>query len=445
VKIGEQDLAGHVLSDMCRDGYLCPGAMVQTAGMPSHGQHSALDAWMALLAGPGPWRATHPEHRAWIVLLTIAEVIALLGTAGSAIRTISIADTVGGTVAASLAVGAVVLLCVHVIVSQTSQWLTGRVWPSLLVRSSLLSLLVLSLLASGRRWDLLWSSALAIAMGIDIAATCTELGWKAQPIVWYRSFLKSGFHLGMVVAATGFAVLSKGGSLDTIVPIFFTMHVWIGLAFATVWTVNAQYLRDVSERTDALAQVVENERRARAHWLHDNVCADLRLVSMRIETAQVDRNETLAMLQQFDHQIRLRQLDELFAAGSVTVAELLQPYIRRCQTNNAEVTALPSFEEASRAVPTAAAQLLSRAASTLTSNALNAGATEVGIATETRAGYVTLRVDDNGPGLPADPFIPGRGLWNLRSDLPPGSISVGTSPLGGTHVTVSVPLDARRQ
>jgi len=377
------------------------------------------------------------------VLLTIAEVTALLGAAGSAIRTIFIADTAGNRFAATIALASVATLCVHVIVSQTSQLLSRRVWPSLLVRSALMTLLVLSLLASGRRWDLLWSSAFAVAMGIDIAVTCTELGWRAQPWAWYRGFLRSGFHLGAVTAALGFALVSNSGALGIISPIFLTMHIWIGLSFATVWSVNYQYLRDVQDRDEALAQVVESERRARAHWLHDNVCADLRLVSMRIETAHVDRAQTLAMLQQFDHQIRLRQLDELLAAGNVTVAELLQPYIRRCQANNAEVTSVPSFEEASRVLETATAELLARAASNLTSNALNAGARAVGIATETRNGFVTLRVDDNGPGLPAEPFIPGRGLWSLRTDLPPGSISVGSSPMGGAHVTVSVPLDPR--
>lgn len=416
-------------------------AIRQTAAMPTGRSSFVFDTWVALLAGSGPWRSSDDQHRAWIGVLTSVEVAALVGASFGALRVTSPSDHSWGV---PVSVAAPLLAALHVLWRLRAR-VPARIWPSVVSRVLLLAAFTIGLLSTGQQWGLLWSSFVSLAMGIDLALTCLALGWEAAPRAWYRRFLTSGFHWGVTAATATFILVRGTKSFHVVLPAYITMHLWVGGAMGTLWLISSLYWRDVAERAAAIEAVIDAERRARAHWLHDNVCADLRLVSMKVETSDLSRRAILGLLDQFDHQIRLRQLEELMATGEVSVAELLQPYIRRCQAHGADVAGLPTFETASIALSTEPARLLARAAANLTSNALNAGATQVGFSIDCDGPMLTLRVDDNAPTTTSPQLVPGRGLWKLREDLRPGDVQFGPGNSRGHFVIVTIPLHPKRQ
>ena len=162
-------------------------------------------------------------------------------------------------------------------------------------------------------------------------------------------------------------------------------------------------------------------------------------MSLRLQTNSVTTEGAVDLLNEFDHQIRLRQLDELFGAGVVRLAEVLQPYIRHAQNHGVEILGVPAFEDASLQLEEPSARLMARTASVLTSNALNAGATAISYRVQTSAGQVHLSIADNGPGLHLADIPHGRGLWTLSQDLKPGGLAIEPNPGGGTIVTATIP------
>jgi hypothetical protein len=404
--------------------------------MPDQHGSLVLDTWVALVAGRGPWKSADRPHQAWIGLLTTVEIAALIVTSFGALRVTQPASSGWGTlvsVAAPLIASGGVVLGFF---SQTAQ----SVWPSVVLRVTLLVAFILGLLATGQEWGLLWSSFVALAFGVDLSLTCLELGWEATPKAWYVRFLLSGVHWGVLTAVVVFVLVRGTDSLDVVLPAYLTMHLWVAGALTTLGLINSLYWRDVGERSQQLSDVIDTERRARAHWLHDNVCADLRLVSMKVETSDISRDDVLGLLDQFDHQIRLRQLEELMATGEITVAELLQPYIRRCQAHGAEVVGLPTFDTASATVSAAAGRLLARSAANFTANALSAGAARIAFSVELGNDTISFRVDDDAPASSEPELVPGRGLWRLQEDVRPGVVEFGRSELRGAFVAVSIPL-----
>ncbi|MGB8860947.1 MAG: hypothetical protein WCC60_16930, partial [Ilumatobacteraceae bacterium] len=376
---------------------------------------------------------------AWSRLLALVQVFAVAITAG----TLWWAHAAGGanhTLVIALATAALLGLLVHPILriaSHRARSLSVR--SNLVYRVVLIAVVLMTIYALMPGWSALWCSPFAVAGGIDASLTCSELGWRARPRIWYVHFLRSGFHLGIVGAVVATFAVGGASRLSVVVPLFVVLHVWMAVAVATLWIISRLYGIEQDERRQALAEVVESERRQRAHWLHDDVCAQVRLVSLKLQTNAATTDEVVGMLDDFDHQLRLRQLDELFGAGSVRIAELLQPYIRYAQNQGVTIAGVPGFEEAAMQLSEQSARLTARAANVLTSNALNAGATVVSYGVSTDGGFLRLVVADNGPGFSLHTVPHGRGLWALGNDLQPGRLTVEPNDGGGSVVTAAIP------
>ena len=399
-----------------------------------------LDTWVAFLAGSNPWASGERVNSAWSRLLALGQVFLV---------TIVVCTLWWGH-RENLAAHRVVLLFGTVALLALSIMpvlrVAGRPTRSLTVRFNLVSRLIgisivfMSTYALLPGWRTLWATPFAVAAGIDASLTCSELGWEAKAAVWYRRFVHSAFHLGIVGAVIATYAVGGERRLSIVVPLFVVLHVWLGVAVATLWIIGRLHSVELTERAAAFAQIVEIERRQRAHWLHDDVCAQVRLVSLKLQTNSATTEEVVGLLNDFDHQLRLRQLDELFGAGSVGLAELLQPYIRHAQNNGVEIIGVPAFEEAAFQLSEKGARLTARTANVLTSNALNAGATTISYGVHTSEGFLHLAIADNGPGFHLADVPHGRGLWTLIHDLKPGGLAVDPNAGGGTVVTATIPF-----
>ena len=400
----------------------------------------SLDTWVALLAGSNSWASGERGSSAWSRLLALGQVYTVVVV----VCTLwwGHTDQVGSArtflLIATLAFGVLLLHPVTLVLGRALRSLTVRV--NLSARLILLSAIFMSIYALLPGWRTLWATPFAVAAGIDASLTCSELGWKAQPGVWYRRFLQSPFHFGILGAVTATYAVGGQRRVSIVIPLYVVLHVWLAVSIATVWIISRLHGAEVKEQDTLLAGAVEAERRQRAHWLHDDVCAQVRLVSLKLQTNSATNDEIVGLLNDFDHQLRLRQLDELFGAGSVGLAELLQPYIRHAQNNGVEIVGVPAFEEASVQLSEAGARLTARTANVLTANALNAGATSISYGVHTAAGFLHLAVADNGPGFRLADVPHGRGLWTLMHDLKPGGLAVDPNAGGGSIVTATIPF-----
>lgn len=399
----------------------------------------SLDTWVALLAGSNPWTNDEQSSTAWSRLLSLVSAIAIVATMGTIWRSGRGSGNEMSPVAIAVGTIALCLLLASALLRLTRRRpLSRSLAVNVVGRSMLIAAVCLSIYALLPGWQALWSTTFAVALGVDASLTCMDLGWRARPTIWYRNFLRSGFHLGVLGALIATFVFGGGRRLSIALPLYVCIHVWLCTALVTVWIIGSIHRGDQAERQQAIADVVEDERRQRAHWLHDDVCAQLRLVSLKVQTDAATQGDIVQLLDDFDHQLRLRQLDELFGAGSVRIAELLQPYIRNAQNHGVNIAHVPAFEEAAVILSEAEARLFARAANVLTANALNVGATTISYDVTTSAKRLLLSVSDNGPGFTLSDVPHGRGLWSLIDDLHPGGVEITTSELGGATVIASI-------
>ena len=394
-----------------------------------------LDAWAALLAGSAPWVTDDHPTEAWTRFLGLVEVGALVVTAGlfwwpaSHHRTL---PALAGSIAVLLlalnplqrAIGHRIRACPYAV---SISW-----------RILLLSVAGITIHATLHGFATLLSVTLAVGFGADLALTCNELGWTPTPVEWYRRFLLSAFHFGVLGAVAATVVAGGASRLRFVLPIFVTIHAWAIVALATLWCLNILQREHVAERDDLVRTAIANERRQRAHWIHDDVCAQLRLVSLQVQSDAPDTRQTVELLADFDHQLRLRQLDELLSSGTVRLAEVLQPYIRYAQNKGVHIQSVPGFDQAARELDESTARMTARAINLLTANALAAGATSLSYELGLNDEVIELTICDNGPGFDLADVPHGRGLWSLMTELGPDSIAVHPADGGGSVVTVKV-------
>jgi CheY-like chemotaxis protein len=363
-----------------------------------------LDTWTALLAGSAPWSGDEPRKDAWNRLL----MFGLFLVAATTIMILFATRDVGAPrslVAVLVASGALGLLSVQAVLRIARLPLRPRgVWSNLAVRVVLLVTVWLAIYSVLPGWRALWSTPAAIALGLDVVVTCNEIGWRPRPLIWYRNFLFSGFHLGMIGALIATFVVANDTPSHLVLPIFVCMHAWAATAVMTLWVVGTLQAADTDDRERSVREVLDGERRRRAHWLHDDVCAQLRLVSLTLQTNQTANDEVVALLDDFDHQLRLRQLDELLGTERVKVAEVLQPFIRHAQNQGIRIEGVPAFELAAITMPQDTARLAARAASLLTSNALNAGATAIAYEVGGDNRFLTSPSPTTAPASPSTTF-----------------------------------------
>ena len=142
----------------------------------------SLDTWMALLSGGSPWATGEQRDDAWSRLLTFVELFAIATT----VSTLWWAGHINAS--SSPAIVGTVALCL-VAIPPLMRLIMHDPWPrslpfNLIARATLLTMTCMSIYALLPKWNSLWSTPFAIAIGIDISLTCSELGWRARPLVW---------------------------------------------------------------------------------------------------------------------------------------------------------------------------------------------------------------------------------------------------------------------
>jgi hypothetical protein len=421
--------------------------------MPETLHPRVLDLWVALLAGERVWYdgpiQPGPRER-------ISAAFALIGAACS-IATIWVvvgarfdpwdldiitarrATLLAFTTAATLAALALGIRYLRVVRGHEA---VGRpLWPELVWRSVAFLLLTAVFAGAIPRAHVPGVVPLGVLAGADASLTLWALGITPRARVWVWRFLTGPVHFGALGALL--AVAAFGNSLPTlrtIVGLYFAM--WTGLIVAGLVLVMINRLgfavehSVAEERHDALV----TERARRAHWLHDDVLSEVHLASMRISSGTATSEQINAELRDLDHRLRLRQLDDMMSAGTPRIYEILQPHLRRTQNLGVRLDRVPTHEVTRLEVDERCGQLLNRAVSLLTSNAINAGATRLAIdmALIDGGSRLQLTVTDDAGGFDLAAVPEGRGLSSLIDQIGAGAVQRYDAP-GGSMMVVSVP------
>jgi hypothetical protein len=206
--------------------------------------------------------------------------------------------------------------------------------------------------------------------------------------------------------------------------------VWIGLC-RLGGRMSEELLRFVAGLRQA-------EFRHRAQWVHDHLLTEIRMLILSLESRPLVTDEVLKQLRDIDHRLRMAHLDELIEVGRIRISSLVQPQIRRCLDHGVVLRSVPDFRQVDVAVDPEAGRLISRVLSGLFSNALNAGAQEIGLEVCVDSAGVEIRVTDDAGGFDLAAVPPGRGLSHLIEDLGAHSVTREEWP-GGSVMKVVVP------
>ncbi len=398
-----------------------------------------LDLWLAFVAGDRVWiddgavPGLAERTVAAVQQIAMGALLTILGLAMSLApgepTTFEIAWFLGG-LAAGLALA---VRPVRVAMGRPSTQVGYRlrvVW-----RTAAYLALIFSCVALLSGWALLAAWPLGVFMGNDVVQSTWALGLPSTPRRWWFRFLVSPVHLGVLGVLTA-AVLS--GSYPEVVLEVVIIYLSMHLAFlvAGVMVRSAGRFAAALDRlaARAAASAVERERRHRAHWLHDDVLSEVRLTALRVGTGAVSPEQVASELQELDHRLRLRQLDEMYVGGQVRAADVLQPQLRRVQSLGIALGAVPSVERVGFAVDESTGRLLGRVLAGFTSNAVNAGATRLSYDVEVVGDDIVVAVTDDAGGFDFECIPAGRGLEQLVADLGPGRLERRTVPGGSTMI-----------
>jgi hypothetical protein len=392
----------------------------------------APDFWVALVAGESVWSDVDEPITALERFVSAFELLSITWSTLMLWLGWYLDDRVGaGPAAAGTA-------ALGVLASRPALMVFGRrrhigLWWSFTIRVVAVIAIGVSGMLIGPLFGFLVAITMAVAMGVEAALCAWVLGVAIQPVAWCWSFVRSPLHLGVIGAAIGSAL--NIGTLDAVETaalayLMIVASVFGGIAIAAA----LEYFRRhfVSEADRTLSDAIAAEHRQAAHWLHDDVSSELKLVQLRLRGTPSSSEDVAQQLFDLDHRLRLRQLDELFASGTVNLAEILQPFVRRAQSQGLEITDVPTFDDASATVDPDLGRLFARAVSIVTGNAIAAGATRLAISVASDDDFVTLVVTDDAGGFDLDLAPAGRGLWQLRQDLRGGDIDVARNDDGST-------------
>lgn len=407
-----------------------------------------MDRGIALLAGRDAW-ADAEAHTSAITRTAATVEVAAFMTAASSIWMYRLTRNYQyESIAIRLAPLGFTIVCMllsatpaRVAIGRTTRTPDRHVF--VLPRAAMALALVATAYAVVPGWSSLIAWPVGVALGADAALTSWALGWELLPLRWWTMFLISPVHVGVIGGLIG-AVVYQGWStaMSTGFPVYISMHLWVILASGTAWWLSRLLRLERRDQKSAVADAASFEHRRSAHWLHDDLCAQLRLVSIRVQSGGVTMPEVATMLDELDHQMRLRQLDEIFESGSARIAEVLQPYVRRAQNHGVAIDSTPSFDDAALVISAHAGREFSHASAILTSNALNAGATHLSFEVCHSPGCVSIAVIDDAGGIPMGELPIGRGLWRLRHHLGHDRLTF-TPTATGTRVQATIALTDR--
>jgi signal transduction histidine kinase len=413
-------------------------------------QHAAgVDIFMAYGAGPQAWNAGTSE---WSIARTSASVVGLLGIALMAVVTgvVTIWNPLQRVVRVRVELGCLGIVGLLILSKSLVGVLLQRE-DSLPVGLSL-GLRALGFAAFLTSWVALTPQAAAVLLfpiglfgGADIGLTAHLVGYDRSTMRISLSYLRSPVHLGAIAAVAAIVAFATNSRLTAA-----AINVLLAVEMtALLCVISAAAVRRLFQRESLVTAQIRDEQRSeehhrRAHWIHDDVCADIRGLRLKVTGQAMSPLEVEKELEELDHRLRLRQLDEVIAGGTATAAEVLQPYLRKLQHQGILLTTVPHFDESAYEVHGATAEFLQRCAAGLTSNAVAAGATAVGFRLHSDHTFLALTVTDNAGGFRLDQSPAGRGLSRLAMDLRPGSLSV-EQIVGGSAVTANIPLEVRKR
>ena len=396
-----------------------------------HRAGQRADLWLALLAGPMPWVDPDRKARGLETAAVGMEVLAALTMLSwSALDLGDRGATARGKTTDGLLLGALVVLTALLVGPMVVWVATGRkLIEGLWARPRLVAVLRSTVaVGAALAWSLRTPRAVAlaawpfgVALGCEVALTAWAIGMVARPLLWWRRFMVTGPHLGSIAALVAVAVgRREAGAWRPALSLYLTLHVVVGLTAITVWLLDRTRIRFERELERRELFVLEEEHRRRAHWLHDEVCTRLGFVQQRVGSGALDPSSIASELRLLDHTLRERQLEELLGAGSVELADVVQPYLRMAQQQGVRLVAVPSYEDTVAVVDAQTGHRVKRVLANLVGNSIKAGATELGVRTVVShgsGGVVEVTISDNAGGFDPGMLTPGRGLDRLSEEL----------------------------
>jgi hypothetical protein len=429
--------------------------LVNMVGQAS--ESTRLDRFVAIAAGPANWRDDRQPTSADLAAGCVE--LAALGAILTMTATTAVDRDLGPSWLPFVLVAAmgVVLLILAV---PTAWWVLGRADASVPGR-----FLDLRLVAAGRTIGFavvvaLWAAVIGgvrvheawmfgVVLGCEATLGARGVGATMRPWRWWRRFVLSFPHVLVVATAVAIGAV-VGGTHGIVVGIlvYGALHFAALTAVVQGWALEHIRQRHESELHHHAHSLEQRQHRQWAHWLHDDVCSELRLLRLQLETQQLAPADVAEQLDELDHRLRVRQLDELLQSGRVRLAEVIQPFVRRAQAHGLRMREVPRFEQASLEMNEHTGRMVQRAAAVLMTNSIQAGATEIGIhaTLDREAGRFELRFDDDAGGFDHLAIPPGRGLDSLLHDLDPGALEIRRTDTGTSARVVfalETPQEAR--
>jgi signal transduction histidine kinase len=400
-----------------------------------------VDPWLALLAGDQVWidGDDEPDSRRRMASGTVAIALAGLVTLfwlAAADRFESeraLQSAVWSAVVGTVAAGLLSISPVRALLGLRA--VAARYFPRLLLRGACFATLVIVSALLLPSWLGLGAWALGTAVGADVLLSAWALGVTIQPLQLWRRFLTSPLHFGVVGAIVAVLVTTADGpSISSVVAPYLSLHFGLCVSVGTSAILLSLVRQTEVDLAEAHLTGEQVERRHRAHWLHDDVLAELRLTSLRVQSSQCSPEQTVGELEELDHRLRMRQLDDLYRTGPPRLADILQPHIRRAQTLGIRFTCMPALDVAGERVDATTGRLFGRAVSNLISNAINAGATTMAVSVRVQPEFIGLQVTDDAGGFAFDGVPIGRGLDQLAEELGRGNLERLVADNGSTMV-----------
>ena len=404
----------------------------------------ATDFAIALTAGPNAWvtpdSASTPMVRAGLSLA----LIGLTAMASAALAEIAYQDR-GRSLAAHFAMSAATIvslatLAVSAVAALRRQQHHGgrqsmRLWR---IGALMVFCTIWISTVSPAASILIWP--LGLFTGVEAALTARLIGHDRRTRTLYRDYMISPLHLGAVTAVLVWAIAKGTASFHRVaLTCICSLEVAALAAVVSYGVIRKLFMREA--QFSAAVQLAERteEFHRLAHWIHDDVCADLREIRVKMASQTLDHVQISHELDHLDDRLRERQLDEMLNSGAVSAAEIIQSYVRRAQNAGVRIEAVPRFEEASVMLAGEPARLLRRCAAGFVANAVAAGTTVLGFQLEYDNDDLVLEVTDNAGGFELASAPSGRGLASLAAEL--GSHRLTSRPAGsGTTMMARIPL-----
>lgn len=403
-------------------------------------QTEALEFWIAITAGNTVWADPDDEVtpiERWSAALGLVAIATCITLVWVERATDSSPRTDFETYAPWIATGALLCMALRPLRLGFSVRRPTRLWPSFTTRVVLIVAVIASLVPSGTLFGLANLWPLVVVLGVEAALCAWALGYPVEPMSWWGSFVWSPLHMGILGGVAASVIyLGLHDTLVEVVPIYALGHVAVlGSSLIAAWLdrVRNDMLRRHERAVEAAAAA---EHRQSAHWLHDDVSSELKLMELKLRSGTFGPSEVAAALGELDHHLRLRQLDELFLSGTVRLAEILQPFVRNAQGHGITITSVPTFDDASAVVDERLGRLFGRAVSVVTNNAIAAGAHRLGFAVHADHDTIALTVHDDAGGFDLAAVPAGRALWQLEHDPGTASISVERTEFGSSVTVV---------